>query len=91
MSRYIDADELYKETEKKIKANHEIRMAVVDDEFLDLINDAPTEDVAPIADTVRKMQERLKDKMLDNVEGRKFRLLYEDELDQIGKEILEEG
>ena len=44
MSRYIDADLLYKETEKKIKANNEYRMAVVDGEFLDLINDAPTED-----------------------------------------------
>ena len=48
MSRYIDADLLYKETEKKIKANNEYRMAVVDDEFLDLINDAPTEDVVEV-------------------------------------------
>ena len=48
MSRYIDADLLYEETEKKIKANHECRMAVVDDEFLDLINDAPTEDVVEV-------------------------------------------
>lgn len=47
MARYIDADELYKETEKKIKANNERGMAVVDGEFLDLINDAFTEDVAP--------------------------------------------
>ena len=50
MARYIDADELYRETEKKIKANHECRMAVVDDEFLDLINDAFTEDVVPRAE-----------------------------------------
>ena len=28
MARYIDADELYRETEKKIKANHECRKAV---------------------------------------------------------------
>ena len=47
MARYIDADALYKETEKKIKANNECRMAVVDREFLDLINDAFTEDVVP--------------------------------------------
>ena len=47
MARYIDADELYKETEKKIAAAHSYRMAVVDDEFLDLINDAFTEDVVP--------------------------------------------
>lgn len=44
MRRYIDADELYRETEKKIKAANEYRMAVVDGEFLDLINDAPTEE-----------------------------------------------
>ena len=48
MPRYIDADALYRETEKKIAASHEHRMAVVDDEFLDLINDAFTEDVVEI-------------------------------------------
>lgn len=53
MARYIDADLLYRETEKKIKANHECRMAVVDDEFLDLINDAETEDVVPRAEVER--------------------------------------
>lgn len=47
MARYIDADALYKETEKKIKANNKRGMAVVDGEFLDLINDAFTEDVVP--------------------------------------------
>lgn len=41
--RLIDADALIKETKKKIKANHEYRMAVVDEEFIDLVNDAPTE------------------------------------------------
>jgi hypothetical protein len=47
MARYIDADALYKETEKKIKEANSYRMAVVDGEFLDLINDAETADVAP--------------------------------------------
>ena len=47
MPRYIDADALYKETEKKIKANNEYGRAVVDGEFLDLINDAFIEDVVP--------------------------------------------
>ena len=46
--RLIDADALYSETEKKIKANHEYRMAVVDDEFLDLINDADTVDAVEV-------------------------------------------
>lgn len=40
MQRYIDADALYRDTEKMIAESHEARMAVVDDEFLDLINDA---------------------------------------------------
>ena len=48
MPRYIDADALYQETEKKIAESHEYRMAVVDDEFLDLINDAFTEDVVEV-------------------------------------------
>lgn len=48
MSRYIDADLLYAETEKKIKANNEYRMAVVDGEFLELIDEAPTEDVVEV-------------------------------------------
>ena len=46
--RYIDADALYKETEKKIKAANEYRMAVVDSEFLDLINDSETADVVEV-------------------------------------------
>ena len=40
MPRYIDADVLYRDTEKRIAESHEARMAVVDDEFLELINDA---------------------------------------------------
>lgn len=60
MARYIDADLLYRETEKKIKANHECRMAVVDDEFLDLINDAETEDVVPRSE-VEKLEEYIDD------------------------------
>lgn len=48
MPRYIDADELYRETEKKIKEANSYRMAVVDSEFLDLINDAETADVVEV-------------------------------------------
>lgn len=40
MPRYIDADALCRDTEKRISEAHQARMAVVDDEFLDLINDA---------------------------------------------------
>ena len=44
MPRYIDADALYRDTEKMIAESHQARMAVVDDEFLDLINDAYVEE-----------------------------------------------
>ena len=60
MARYIDADELYKAAQKRIAEANEARMAVVDDEFLDLINDAFTEDVAPRAEWIR-VDERLPD------------------------------
>lgn len=55
MARYIDADELYKATQKRIAEANEARMAVVDDEFLDLINDAFTEDVAPREEVAREI------------------------------------
>ena len=42
--KLIDAVALYAETKKRIAEAHEARMAVVDDEFLDLINDAHIED-----------------------------------------------
>ncbi len=44
MPRYIDADALYADTQKRISLAHEARMAVVDDEFLDLINDSHIEE-----------------------------------------------
>jgi ribosome-binding ATPase YchF (GTP1/OBG family) len=62
MPRYIDADALYKETEKKIKEANSYRMAVVDSEFLDLINDADTADVVP-----RDEVERIENEIFDNV------------------------
>ncbi len=46
--RYIDAEFLRTETERRIKEANESRMAIVDSDFLDLINDAPTEDVVEV-------------------------------------------
>lgn len=60
MARYIDADELYKAAQKRIAEANEARMAVVDDEFLDLINDAFTEDVAPRAEVAREIFEEIR-------------------------------
>lgn len=58
MPRYIDADALYKATEKRIKEASSYRMAVVDDEFLDLINDAFTEDVVPKSEYIQQIAEK---------------------------------
>lgn len=84
--RYIDADLLYRETEKKIKANHECRMAVVDDEFLDLINDAETEDVVPRSE-VEKLEEHIDD-LNDSKEH--LCVMLEEARADVAREIFEE-
>jgi hypothetical protein len=63
MARYIDADALYKETEKKIAEANSYRMAVVDGEFLDLINDAETEDVVPKSEVALEVIRKVKNKV----------------------------
>ena len=46
---YVDKYELLELLEKKIKADNERRMAVVDSDFIDLVNDATEiNDVAPV-------------------------------------------
>ena len=67
MARYIDADELYKAAQKRIAEANEARMAVVDDEFLDLINDAFTEDVAPRAEVAREIFEELDKNIFNHI------------------------
>lgn len=57
MPRYIDADALYRDTEKKIEESNKYRMAVVDSDFLDLINDAFTEDVAPVDEIIEAVKQ----------------------------------
>lgn len=56
---YIEREELLKETVRKIKANNERRMAVVDWEFVDLVNDAPAADVVPRTEVAREIFEEL--------------------------------
>jgi hypothetical protein len=63
MARYIDADALYKETEKKIAEANSYRMAVVDGEFLDLINDAETEDDVPKSEVALEVIRKVKNKV----------------------------
>ena len=79
MARYIDADELYKATQKRIAEANKARMAVVDDEFLDLINDAFTEDVAPRAEWIsveERLPESLQRVLAINTEGDMFTAVY---------------
>lgn len=88
MARYIDADELYRATQKRIAEAHEARMAVVDDEFLDLIDDAFTEDVVPMAEF-----EALKDEA-DRYKRYYFRHDYDEMIAEakaeVAREIFEE-
>ena len=76
MSRYIDADELYKATQKRIAEANEARMAVVDDEFLDLIDDAFTEDVVPRAEVVNKICYEIEEEIVAALESN-YRALKE--------------
>lgn len=49
MPEYIDKAELLRDLERKIKADNERRMAVVDSDFIDLVNDATViEDVVEV-------------------------------------------
>lgn len=49
MTEYIDKAELLRNLEQKIKADNERRMAVVDTDFIDLVNDATViEDVVEV-------------------------------------------
>ena len=40
MTKYVDKKELLNSLEKKIKESNEYRMAVIDSDFIDLVNDA---------------------------------------------------
>lgn len=48
MPRYIDADALYRETEKRIDQANKRRMVVYDSKFLRLIEETPTADVVEV-------------------------------------------
>ena len=51
MVEYVDKQELLGMLEKKIKADNERRMAVVDRDFIDLVNDATV--ISDIVEVVR--------------------------------------
>lgn len=86
MSRYIDANKLI----ERLMHNPDFLTAPKHskDGIIDEIVYQPTADVAPIADTVREMQERLKEKAFSvpTVYNSHFGRL----IDQIAKEMIGE-
>lgn len=65
MAEYIDKQELLSLLEKKIKADNERRMAVVDRDFIDLVNDATVisdmVDVDDISEQIIRKQAKVSD------------------------------
>lgn len=92
---YLDKDKLIQDTEKAIKANNENRMAVVDREFIDLINDAHEEDVIPRAEHEEKIAvmyaeiQRLL-KLNADIDGQRIKRAKEEVAREIFEEIQED-
>lgn len=56
MAEYIDKIELLSLLEKKIKADNERRMVVIDRDFIDLVNDAPViSDMVEVDDIIEQI------------------------------------
>ena len=92
MARYIDADALIEELNSLsvTLCGKELFGELAKHSVVQKINEAPTADVAPIADTVRKMLSLLHEKKQwarnDNCDMEVFDI---DDIDQIAKEMLE--
>ena len=94
MARYIDADALLANLKKQYGEELGWWCPVNMSDVGMMIEDAPIANVAPIADTVRKMQERLIYTLcINNEENTEvFDYAYTLEtIDQIAKEMLGEG
>lgn len=97
MPRYIDADALLGNLKRQYGEELGWWVTVNMSDVGMMIEDAPTVNVAPIADTVKKMQERLHSTMCDiptkYCERTDYSLSYRlgDWVDDIAKEILEGG
>lgn len=95
MSRYIDADKLIEELQEEIdfkttmytEEQNQYFSAGLKCAYRD-VKSQPTANVAPIADTVRELAERLKARKVSygNIT---FRVVPVDDIDQIAKEMLE--
>ena len=65
MAEYVDKQELLDLLEKKIKAESERRMAVIDNDFIDLVNDATVISYMVEVDDIREQIIRKKAKVSD--------------------------
>lgn len=77
------------EENERLRANNEWLKREVNTHEEDYTKVAKTFYNKGKADTVRKMQQRSKEKMHTNVLGAKFLMLYETDIDQIAKDVLE--
>jgi hypothetical protein len=93
MPRYIDADALIDRIKRDVitlsKDAAECKEFMIEHIAMDWF--APTTNVAPIADTVKKMQERLKAEtiIIQDHTGKLGSVVLVGTIDQIAKEILE--
>ena len=87
MSRYIDADLLLAQCRRNPlfeKTEEDKRMVYIERSIIDA---TPTANVAPIADTVRKMHSKIKKRC---IEGGIYPAFVARTIDKIAKEMLEE-
>ena len=92
MSKYIDVESLIDSLEK---CQYDIEDSIYGKGFgkatetmLGILRAYPTANVAPIADTVRKMQERIKEHC---IKGGIYPAFVASTIDQIAKEMLEDN
>ena len=83
MSRYIDADALLNNLPDDLPYKASVKRVLIQ---------APTEDVAPIADTVRKMQERLKAQaiIIKDHTGKMGTIVGVGNIDDVAREMIED-
>lgn len=86
MARYYDLDKLSKLIEAKADTMLEGKSAML--YVAKWLNLLPAADVAPIADTVRKMQERLKANMVRR-DGLSFKVVDFEAIDRVAAEMLD--
>lgn len=90
MARYIDADELKKRLRRSLVAENVYEMGINVGLWRATkeIDSLPTTHVEPITDTVKKMQELIKERC---IEGGIYPAFVANTIDQIAKEILKGG